>query len=72
MIREEVEVCPYCDSENIIQWDVEKDGYVIKCSQCGKEMMLCDACYHSDDNKEQKCDWHVKGNMCICFRGSYV
>lgn len=71
MVREEVEVCPYCSSENVLQWDVEKNGYVVRCSQCGKEMMLCDACMHSDDNKERKCDWHVEGNMSVCFRGSH-
>jgi hypothetical protein len=57
MMREEVEMCPHCMSENIIQWDVEKDGYEVKCQHCGEKIMLCDACYHSDDNHMMKCDW---------------
>lgn len=57
MKREEVEICPYCMGENILQWDVEKDGYKTNCQHCGKEMMLCDACRHSDDNEKMMCDW---------------
>lgn len=57
MLREEVEVCSYCMGENILQWDVEKDGYKAKCQHCGEEMMLCDACFYSDDNENHYCDW---------------
>jgi transcription elongation factor Elf1 len=39
MIREEVEWCPHCESENIIQWDVEKNGYEIICQHCGEKIM---------------------------------
>lgn len=58
MMREEVEMCSNCMGENIIQWDVEKDGYEVKCQHCGEKIMLCDACFHSDDNEVHKCDWH--------------
>lgn len=68
MLREEVELCPYCSSENILQWDVEKNGYETKCQHCGKEMMLCDACYHSEDNENQFCDFSSKG----CWRSRMV
>ena len=64
MRREEVEVCPYCMGENIIEWDVEKDGYVTKCNHCGSKIMLCDACLHSDDNVGRYCDWSGDG----CWR----
>jgi DNA-directed RNA polymerase subunit RPC12/RpoP len=59
---EVVEVCPECGEENIITWDVEKDGYVAYCPHCGSKMMLCDECLHADDAKV--CDW------CAC-RGCY-
>lgn len=59
---EVVEVCPECGAENIITWDVEKDGYVAYCPHCGSKMMLCDECLHADDAKV--CDW------CAC-RGCY-
>ena len=57
MLQEEVEVCPDCMGENIIEWDVEKDGYKVKCHHCGEEMMLCYSCLHSEDNDCQFCDW---------------
>ena len=41
-----VEVCPHCDSENILQWNTEIQGFVAKCQHCGKKMMLCDECQH--------------------------
>ena len=59
---EVVEVCPECGAENIIRWDVEKEGYVAYCPHCGSKMMLCDECLHADDAKV--CDW------CAC-RGCY-
>lgn len=52
---EVVEVCPECGAENVMQWDVEKDGYVAYCSHCGSKMMLCDECMHAEDAKI--CDW---------------
>ena len=64
MLREEVEVCSCCMGENVLQWDVEKDGYKAKCQHCGEEMMLCDACFYSDDNENHYCDWTEEG----CWR----
>lgn len=52
---EAVECCPECGAENIIRWDVEKDGYVAYCPHCGSKMMLCDECMHAEDAKI--CDW---------------
>lgn len=65
MLRQEVEVCPHCDKEVYIEWDVEANGYQIKCPHCGKLIMLCDACYHSEDNIEHRCDWCKEHG---CFR----
>ena len=62
---EVVEICPHCMGENIIKWNVKRDGYEIVCQHCGEKIMLCDACIHSDDNKHQKCDWCEDGG---CFR----
>lgn len=69
MKREEVEICPYCDKVNILQWDVEKDGYKARCEHCGKEIMLCDACFHSEDNRGQRCDWSEDNG---CWRDKKV
>lgn len=64
-LREEVEVCPHCDTEVTVMWDVEKQGYRATCPNCGEELMLCDACMHSDDNEGMDCDWSENGG---CFR----
>ena len=64
MLREEVEMCPHCDTEITIEWDVENDGYEVICPECGEKIMLCDACLHSEDNGFQYCDWCKEG----CFR----
>lgn len=57
MLREEIEMCPHCDNEITVEWDVEKDGYEVTCSECGRKIMLCDACSHSIDNCNRYCDW---------------
>ena len=67
---ESVEVCPYCDNENVYPMrDVNVSGYVAVCEHCGAEIMLCDECYHSDDNQGQKCDWCATKYGGKCFRG---
>lgn len=59
---EVVEVCPECGAENIMAWDVEKDGYVAYCPHCGSKMMLCDECIHSDN--APICDWNPHNGCC--------
>ena len=59
---EVVEVCPECGAENIMVWDVEKEGYVAYCPHCGSKMMLCDECIHSDD--APICDWSPCNGCC--------
>lgn len=73
-MTEAVEMCPYCMSENTYpDWDAKKQGFVARCKKCGRAIMLCDECYHSDDNKAQECDWHAVIGECgeegHCFRG---
>lgn len=65
MLREEVEWCPCCNYEVEFPHDVEKDGYNVICPNCGKELMLCDACMHSEDNLRMKCNWSKETG---CFR----
>ena len=63
---EAVEICPYCEQENYYpNWDTEKEGFIAKCSNCGKEIFLCDECLHAVDNPKLICDW----NEGKCFRG---
>ena len=65
MIRECIEVCPHCGEEITKKWDVEKKGYQINCPNCGEKIMLCDGCFHSEDNEGMRCDWSEDRG---CFR----
>lgn len=60
------EPCPYCEESNEYAQNVDKDGFVVKCKNCGKEIFLCDECLHHGDNKGMTCDWKEDGT---CFRG---
>lgn len=56
------EVCPECGAENVMRWNVEKEGYVAYCPHCGSKMMLCDECIHAD--KTVICDWNPLNGCC--------
>lgn len=60
-----VEYCSECDTENEFRWDVETDGYKAYCPHCGKVLMLCDECVHSDDTPA-KCN--VADSIGECVR----
>lgn len=63
---EAVEGCPHCMTENVYpNYDVVGNNYTAVCKNCGEEIMLCDECFHADDNREHKCDWTEKDG---CFR----
>lgn len=49
------EVCPHCEIEQTVCWDVERDGYAIYCPNCGKRIMLCSMC-----DRSRGCDWNEK------------
>ena len=65
MIAEVIECCPHCDHENVLVRDVEKDGYVAVCKNCGEKIMLCSECMRADDNPNRYCDWD---EIAGCFR----
>lgn len=68
---EGVEVCPYCEKENIFPlWDTETQGYVAVCQHCGKQIMLCDFCVNADDYCG--CNWHETKCGVKCFRGETI
>ena len=67
---EAVEVCPYCDNENVYKdYDVIRNGYIATCQHCGKQIFLCDECLHAKDNPSQMCDWRMENGVSTCFRG---
>lgn len=72
---EAIEMCPHCGCEcSFPNYSVKKNGYVAKCTGCGREILLCDECRHSADNPGMFCDWHMislRNGIVIngCFRG---
>lgn len=53
------EMCPHCQNEVTVQWDVENDGYELYCPYCGFPIMLCSMC---DARDGKVCDWaEIKG-----------
>lgn len=62
---EAVEVCPFCEQENVYpNWDVNKQGYVARCQHCGKLIMLCDECM-CEEGTCIHCNWTEEHN---CYR----
>lgn len=60
------EMCPVCESEITVEWDIENYGYEMYCPSCGNKMRLCDECLHAADNTGKKCDFdRITGD---CFR----
>lgn len=56
---EVTEMCPHCQNEVTVQWDVENDGYELYCPYCGFPIMLCSMC---DARDGKVCDWEeIKG-----------
>lgn len=60
---EVTELCPHCESEVTLQWDVKDRGYKAYCPVCGKRLMLCLACrgdgYGCDyDTETDECRWN--------------
>ena len=60
------EVCPHCESEVTLGWDVEERGYKAYCPVCGGRLMLCDECQHRGPDGEYTgdCDYNAETDSC--------
>lgn len=60
------EVCPHCESEVTLGWDVEERGYKAFCPVCGGRLMLCDECQHRGPGGEHTgdCDYNAETDSC--------
>lgn len=58
------EVCPHCEAEVEMRWNVAADGYKTFCPHCGKRLMLCDACQHPEDKCVENCDYNSETDTC--------
>lgn len=57
---EVTELCPHCESEVTLHWDVKDRGYKAYCPVCGERLMLCSACH--DDG--YGCDYDTETDGC--------
>lgn len=62
MIKSVTEVCPSCEREVTLEWNIEQDGFKAFCPYCGERLMLCDECRHCDG--EGDCDYESKTDSC--------
>ena len=54
-----VEFCAHCNNETYYDdYDPEKKGYIVRCTECGAQICLCSACMCAPDNKDRYCDWY--------------
>ena len=61
------EVCPYCESEIEMRWNVREQGYKAICPVCGNRLMLCDECRHRGSDGEYipgGCDYDIRTETC--------
>jgi len=59
------EVCPHCDREQYMRWDVEEQGYEAYCPSCGGKMLICSECMNETaDCNVLVCDWSEEEGRC--------
>lgn len=58
------EICPNCDNEVSMVWDVEQNGYKATCPYCGGRLMLCDECQHPSGIYSDDCDYDALTQSC--------
>lgn len=56
-VFEVTEVCPSCEAEVTMIWDVNQDGYKAYCPHCGGRLMLCSMC-------DRMCDYDSETDSC--------
>jgi predicted RNA-binding Zn-ribbon protein involved in translation (DUF1610 family) len=60
-----IEVCPHCENEITMMWNVKAHGYKAFCPVCGKRLMLCDLCQHRGPNYNcEDCDYNSITDSC--------
>lgn len=59
-----IELCPHCEKEVEMIWNVEVHGYKAFCPYCGERLMLCDECQHPNGEYCGGCDYSSLGDCC--------
>ena len=56
------EMCPHCEHEVEIDWNVNELGFETTCPHCGKKLMLCDECQNQPI--PPTCNWNARTDSC--------
>ena len=65
--HEVTEVCPHCDSEITMIWDVAERGLKAFCPVCGNRLMLCSECPATAE-RGAACDYDNESDTCNVTR----
>lgn len=61
---EVTELCPHCDREVTIMWNLVEDGLKAFCPYCGNRLMLCAYCPATDPESSDGCDYSTYADSC--------
>lgn len=59
------ELCPWCEEEIALKWDIGRLGYQAYCPVCGGRLMLCSECLDTGDNTGGMCDYDSDTDSCF-------
>lgn len=61
-----LEMCPNCDREVEMVWNIAEKGFQSVCPYCGERLMLCDECLHQGEDGEytDNCDYDRETDTC--------
>ena len=65
--HEVTEVCPHCDNEITMIWNVAERGLKAFCPVCGNRLMLCSECPATTE-RGAACDYDSKTDTCNVTR----
>lgn len=62
--EEVTELCPCCEHEVTLQWNVKEDGLKAFCPHCGSRLMLCSCCPATNNDDLAGCDYNQRTDSC--------
>lgn len=62
--KEVNDLCPYCECEVDMKWNVREQGLYAICPYCHNKFMLCNYCPATDPDSSETCDYDPEKNSC--------
>ena len=54
------EFCANCETYFITTWDIENDGWIIQCPNCGEMVYVCSMCPNKDKCCTDECNGKIQ------------